>query len=485
MCVTELFCPLLHRALGALSLATLTLGAQPPTPSPGAVVPLASLRVRAESWDWFDAGPEGRYGVGHAVARFGATQQTGPWQWRLEGGTALFVGIPTDAVRPAPAGALGLGGVYYLANDRRENVAAIFLRQGWLRWSESGHAVRAGRFEFNDGVERTPKDPTLAALKSQRVGQRLIGSFGFAPAQRAFDGAHYSLTRGANNLTLLAVRPTTGAFRADAQDGLNVNMAYVALNRGRVGAASEMDVRIFGLHYADRRGTVPVDNRTLAVRQNDRDDIRVTTIGGHWVGTRRVGQATLDGLLWGAVQTGDWGALEHRGNAVAVEGGFQHAALPWSLWLRGGWLRTSGDDDASDAQHASFFQVTPTPRLHARFPFYNLMNSSEAFVTASVKPASAVGLRGGVHSVSLAEPGDLWYQGGGAFDRSTFGFVGRPSNGATSLAVVTDLSLTWQARPRIAIELYAANARGGDVIRRIYGGDSHGRFLYLETTLSR
>ena len=72
-------------------------------------------------------------------------------------------------------------------------------------------------------------------------------------------------------------------------------MAYVALNRGRAGAASEMDVRIFGLHYADRRGTVPVDNRTLAVRhavrQNDRDDIRVTTIGGHWVGTRRVGQA--------------------------------------------------------------------------------------------------------------------------------------------------------------------------------------------------
>lgn len=478
-------CAAVCRSLVAALLTCAIAGAQTPVPSPTSVQPIASLRLRAESWDWFDAGNEGRYELGHALARFGATQKSGAWQWRLEGASVAFFGVPSDAVLPAPQGALGLGGLYYSANDQKTSATSIFLRQGWLRWSRGGHAIRGGRFEFSDGLERAPKDPTLAALKTQRVGQRLVGSFGFSPVQRAFDGAQYSLDRGATTLTAVAMRPTSGVFRADAQDGLDVDMAYASLNRGRVGASSEMDMRLFGLWYADRRGTIPVDNRALAARQADRGEINVATIGGHWVGTWRAGDATIDGLVWGAVQSGAWGTLDHSANAIAVEGGVQHASFPWSLWLRGGWLRTSGDDDATDGRHGSFFQATPTPRLYARFPFYNQMNSSELFVYASAKPGKTVAMRAGLHAVSLAESGDLWYQGGGAFDDRVFGYVGRPSGGARALGTVVDLSVSWQVRPKIVVELYGATARGGDVISRIYSGNRSGRFMYLETTLSR
>lgn len=472
-----------RRLLVASLLATSSLGAQSPASS--AIQPVASVRLRAESWDWFDAGPEGRYGLGHALARVGATQRTGAWQWRVEAGASLITGLPSDAVRPAPAGQLGLGGTYFAANGQKESVSAIFLRQAWLRWARNGHAVRAGRMDFSDGVERAPKDATLSALKAQRVGQRLIGIFGFSAVQRAFDGAHYTIDHGATNFTALAVRPTAGAYRAEAQEGLNVDLAYAAFSRGRVRSSSEMDVRLFGMWYADRRSTIPSDNRPLAVRQADRGDIRVATIGGHWAATRRVGRATIDGLAWGAVQTGDWGAQAHGANALALEGGVQHASLPWALWLRGGWLRASGDATASDARHGSFFQVMPTPRVYARFPFYNLMNSSELFVTVAAKPRRTVGLRGGVHALSLTEPNDLWYLGGGAFDGRVFGYVGRPSNGAASLATVADLSVTWQATPHVGVEFYGATARGGDVISRIYNGSRSARFFYLETTLTR
>lgn len=469
--------------LSSSLLASSLLGAQPSTS--GAVQPIASLRLRAESWDWFDAGREGRYELGHALARVGATQRTGPWQWRAEAAAVYLAGLPGDAVKPAPAGQLGLGGTYYAANDRKTAVGGAFVRQAWLRWTRNGHAVRAGRFEFSDGLERAPKDPTLAAVKAQRIGQRLVGSFGFSPVQRAFDGVHVALDRGATNVTALLMRPTAGAFRVEAQEGLKVDMAYAAVSRGRVRAGSEMDVRLFGLWYADRRGTVPTDNRSLASRQADRGRVEVLTVGGHLAATQRIGRATIDGLAWGAVQTGDWGTQDHGANALALEGGVQHTSLPWSLWLRGGWLRTSGDATASDSRHGSFFQVMPTPRVYARFPFYNLMNSSELFVTAFAKPARTLALRSGVHALSLTSSRDLWYLGGGAFDDRVFGYVGRPSSGSASLASVADLSVAWQLTPRIGVELYGAVARGGDVISRTYGGSRYGRFVYLETTLTR
>jgi hypothetical protein len=454
-------------------------------PSANAVKFSGTLRVRAESWDWFDAGAAGEYAYAHALARISAAQTVGAWQWRVEGAVPLMMGLPDDAILPAPQGQLGLGASLYAANDAKSSVATAFVKQAFVRWAGKGQSLRVGRFEFVDGAERNAADPTLAAVKAQRASQRLLGPFGFSAVGRSFDGVHYAAGRAATNYTVALMRPTAGAFRADGQPGLDVDVAYGAYTRGARAANAEHDLRLFGLWYRDGRGTIPTDNRAAAARSADRSDITVTTLGGHWASVFRAGRAKFDALAWGAFQQGSWGALDHAANAMALEGGVQHAALPWGTWLRAGLLRTSGDDAPGDGTHGTFFQALPTPRVYARMPFYNMMNSTETFVTAQARPHARVTLRAGVHDLRLTEGADLWYLGGGAFDSRVFGFVGRPSGGATSLARVMDLSVLWQPHARLSLEVYAASARGGDAVQRVYSGSRDARFVYIETTLSR
>ena len=475
------------RPLG-LGILAATLLAAPliSQPSPAAPVTLsASLRVRAELWDWFDAGAAGEYTYAHALARVAAARATGRWQWRLEAAVPVLMGLPDDATLAAPAGQLGLGSTLYAANDSKTSVTGIFVKQAFVRWTNAGKSLRVGRFEFGDGAERAATDPTLAAVKAQRVGQRLIGPFGFSAVGRAFDGAQFAADWGGKNFTAVVVSPTAGAFRVDAQPGLNVDLVYAALSRGARSTTTEQDMRLFGLWYADDRGTIPTDNRAAAARSADRGRVDVLTVGAHWAAVRKVGAAKFDAMAWGAVQGGHWGRLDHAAHAAALEAGFQHSALPWGAWLRAGWLQTSGDDASTDDRHETFFQVLPTPRVYARFPFYNMMNSSEAFVTVQAKPHAKVTLRAGMHDLRLTESADLWYLGGGAFDARVFGFTGRPSSASTSLATVTDLSIVWQAHKRVAVELYGAAARGGGVVKGVYGGSRDARFVYLETTFSR
>jgi hypothetical protein len=59
--------------------------------------------------------------------------------------------------------------------------------------------------------------------------------------------------------------------------------------------------------------------------------------------------------------------------------------------------------------------VLPTPRLNARFPFLNMMNSADALGELQLRLSRRVTTRMDMHSIPLANGNDLWYQGGGAF----------------------------------------------------------------------
>ena len=98
--------------------------------------------------------------------------------------------------------------------------------------------------------------------------------------------------------------------------------------------------------------------------------------------------------------------------------------MPWSPWLRAGYDQSSGDDDPSDGEHHTFFQVLPTARRYAQFPFFNLMNTQDTFVQMIVKPHPRATLRTDWHWLRLTEKKDLWYAGGGATNDDVFGFFG-------------------------------------------------------------
>jgi hypothetical protein len=466
-------------------------GAQTSATSPvkiGDVTVAGSLRTRVESWDWFDGTGNSDYAYPASILRLSFSESRKPFDWQLELALPVLLGLPSDAIAPGAQGQLGLGAAYFAANGRHTNAAMLFAKQGFIRFNElggiAGQSLKFGRMEFIDGAEVTPKDPTLAALKRERIAHRLIGNFGFSDVGRSFDGIQYSLTRSRLNLTLLAARPTRGVFQVDGWGELNANVFYGALTGQLPGKSGNGEWRIFGLGYSDyRNNVVKTDNRPLPARTADTEHINIGTYGGHYLQTVRSPLGTLDLLVWGAVQNGSWGRLAQRSGAVAAEAGWQppilHSVRPW---LRGGFDYGSGDSNPNDGTHGTFFQVLPTPRVYARFPFFNMMNNRDAFGELVLRPSKALTVRTDVHSVALANRNDLWYSGGGMFQPWTFGYNGRPSNGQSGLATLLDASADYNIDSHAAVGVYYGHAAGKLVMQSIYPNGKNANFGYLELT---
>lgn len=442
-----------------------------------------SGRERMNVTEWFSATPDAEeYGHLDSLLRIALQQRAGRYDWQFELGQSAELFLPNDAVSPVTAqGQLGLGGTYYAANGNNSYPAAAYLKTGFLRYHFQGDrgAFRLGRFEFFEGAETAPKDPTLAWLQNYRMAQRLIGNFGFSNAQRSFDGV--DVKAGGNNwdLTAMAARADQGVFNMNANSELNVDAQYLAYTR--YAAHQKLLMRGFAIGYHDgRTGVVKTDNRPLAVRQADHKNIRIGTYGASAIASIPAGKNTFDLLFWGALQNGQWGLLEHRAGAVAVEGGFHLNAVATQPWLRGGFLRTTGDNNPNDNEHNTFCQLLPTPRNYARFPFFNMMNLSDQFVQVMDKPAKKLDLRSDLHFMQLTAANDLWYQGGGAYDNMVFGFTGRPANGHGSFNTMADISADYAVSSHLSLSVYYAHVNGKAVVAAIYPKATNAQYGFLE-----
>ena len=383
---------------------------------------------------------------------------------------------------------MGLGANYYAANENSTNPAHLFVKQALVRFKDlggvTGQSLTVGRMEFVDGTEVVPRNATLAALKRDRIAHRLLGNFIFTHVGRSLDGVQYALNQSRRNITVVAARPTQGVFQVDGWGELDVGVAYGALTRQTGGTRYTGEWRVFGLAYHDDRDNVlKTDNRPLAVRRLDTDTIGIGTFGGHYLAVATTGIGPIDVLVWGAAQVGSWGTLDHRASAIAAEAGWQPKAPTLRPWIRGGYAYSSGDSHPNDGAHGTFFQVLPTPRVYARFPFFNLMNSRDGFGELILRPTSRLAIRTDVHALSLAKSADLWYQGGGAFQPGTFGYAGRPSNGHTDLATLFDASADYTFNPHLAVTGYFGHAWGGAVTQAVYPGDRGAQFGYAEAVV--
>jgi hypothetical protein len=453
-------------------------------PSSGLPVSISIYdRTRVDTWQWFAAPPKSEtYAYVESLLRLSIAQRIRQWDWQLELAQPAVLGLPSDAVSTVTAqGQLGLGGTYYASNVNNTEPAAAFLKQGFVRYHFDGEDtnVRLGRFEFIEGQETKPANATLGWLQTNRIAHRLIGNFSFSNAQRSIDGvdAHYG--SGIWDLTAMAGRADQGVFNMNGNPELNVDLQYLAFSK----SAWKQHVlwRAFGIGYHDgRTGLTKTDNRSLAIRTGDHKNIRVSTYGGDFLASVPAGPGNIDFLAWGALQNGSWGSLSHSANAAAVEGGYQFGKAASAPWLRGGWFRSSGDDNATDGEHHTFFQILPTPRIYARDPFYNLMNSTDGFVQVIDKPVSKLAVRADLHWLQLTSSKDLWYQGGGAYDNKVFGYTGRPANGQSSFASLADISADWQATRSVGVNFYYAHVSGKSVIGSIYPEDRNAQYGYVE-----
>ncbi|MFN0084314.1 MAG: alginate export family protein [Blastocatellia bacterium] len=481
-------------SIGIPALAQTKTAAPAPSPAPiriGGLTISGSLRARWESWDWYEtSAAENSYNFGATTLRLAVGQQKDRFEWMVEGAAQALIGLPDNAIAPGAQGQLGLGGAYFAANGRRDG--SVFVKQAYFRLKgvagDKASSLRFGRFEFSDGAETTPADASLAAIKRNHIAQRLIGPFGFTHVGRSFDGVHYVRNTKSGNFTFVGARPTEGVFQLRGWRELDIDFYYGAFTKPWKSTAAESDLRLFALHYHDGRRVLKTDNRPQAARAADAEGLRLTTLGGHYIATRKAGAGKADLLLWGAGQFGDWGPLRHRAGAIAVEGGYQFGgptAEKIKPWLRAGYFHSTGDGDPGDNRHGAFFQALPTPRIYARFPFYNLMNNEDFFLQLQLKPHSKVGLRADAHYLRLASGKDLWYLGGGAFQQRTFGYIGRPGSGNRGLGWMFDAGADISINPSTAFSVYLSGNRGGGVQRAIYpqgGANPAARFFFLELT---
>jgi hypothetical protein len=473
-----------------LMFALLCLGysipalAQDPAPIEiGGVTFSGNIRERYEAWDFFTpATGQNLYGFSGTQIRFGISQVRTNYDWNIEFEAPILLGIPDRAVLAAPQGQLGLGGSYYAANSKESNAAMIFPKQVFFRYKWDHSSLRAGRFEFTDGSEVKPKDPTLASLKADRIGQRLLGNFGYSDVMRSLDGLHYAYSNGPWNFTAVSAIPDRGVFQVDGWGWVKTPVTYVALTRETEIGSARAEWRAFGIFYNDDRSILKTDNRPAAAKTADLNNgIDIGTYGGHFILAAPTNSGTFDLLGWGALQSGRWGVLTQRAGAVAAEGGWQpNFGQSVRPWIRGGYYYSSGDGNPTDGTHGTFFAVLPTPRVYARFPFFNSMNNTDAFGEVQMRPGKKMVIRSDVHGLWLSSSTDLWYSGGGAFQPWTFGFQGRPSNGHTKLANLYDISCDYKWGHGVSSTLYFGWAQGGDVVKAIFPTNSNGALGYVE-----
>jgi hypothetical protein len=181
------------------------------------------------------------------------------------------------------------------------------------------------------------------------------------------------------------------------------------------------------------------------------------------------------------LQSGSWGAQTQRAGAFVGEFGWQPPVHILKPWFSAGYSFGSGDSNPNDTTHHTFFQILPTPRPYARFPFYNMMNNEDFYGTSRFRLPHSLVVRSELHALRLANAQDLWYSGGGAFQPKTFGYAGRASGGNRSLANVWDVSLDVPLGYGFSLTTYYAHAWGKSVVASIYPAGTNAQFGYVET----
>lgn len=462
---------------------------------------LGELRGRMEGFDFFQPALNPAKGVtanqndyvfGALRARLGVAMTT-PWvDGLIQGQYTGLYDLPEQAFAGPPVGPLGLGGAYY-KDSGSPNPGQVFLKQAYLKFKLQPMVglpntyFQGGRFEISDGLEYKTGDAKFDTLKATRASQRLVGPFDFTHITRSFDGFSLSYDDPALNVTLSATHPTQGGFNIHAMDEISkIDLAYGAITSKRGALLPDTEARLFYLYYGDDRNVQPTDNRPLATRPTlSNDALAISTIGTHFLAVHKLGPGALDAMVWGAYQFGDWGNLDHSAWAATGELGYQFTEVAMKPWLRIGYFNSSGDGSAKDGSHGTFFQVMPTVRLQAKFPFYNLMNMQDAFAQVSIAPTDSTKLSVDFHHLALNNSADLFYGGSGATSRAGgFGYFGRASGGGHSVGEMVDVGFTHTLSKNFSYNLYYAHAFGSDVTRSAYAMKNDADYGFLEFTAS-
>ncbi len=452
----------------------------PASAAPGDTSFLVQNLTRAELWRFFEPPPGG--GAHPDYVFLGNRSTLGVryrgTRWGLHGAIQYvrLENLPSGAIGP---GLLGTGGAYfYQANG-------TFSYQFYLRslglsvtHPRSGAWLEAGRFSRAAAEEPASGDPAIDTLVRAHLNGRLLGDMEWSMYQRAWDGARGGIARKSWRATVTAAAPTQGTYEESANLTMSkLHVAAVELSTRADAFVPNTAVTAFAYGYDDQRGvTARPDNQvslpTRRVPTPTEADVRIGTFGASVVGAYPNAVGRSDALLWAAAQTGHWYGQRHRAFAAAGQVGQQWTRAPWQPWLRTGVDYASGDGNAFDDSHGTFFPMLPSGNQFSRSSSYALMNVVDAWAEARFTPASSVDAQAAVHHVRLANRRDWWYTGSGATARTGtfFGFQARNTIGAQTLGTIVEGEITWRAARWWTLRAYAGRMAGGDAVRTVFAG---------------
>lgn len=425
-----------------------------------------STRARSEGWAAFTSNTDWYSGVRSRL------RMQYSWLDRI-----LAVGELQD-VRLNGMNANGTGAlaVYRNANDGDEEAVGDDLRTLFVEGRPTEKSfLRGGRQDVKLGQEVLYPEPNWRYLKTARLGERLVGTVDWSHVGRAYDGLAGGIELAGVEVFGFGAQPTTGVFDAESgyrplHDILVGGVTATAL-RGTLFENDELG--LFGLYYRDDR---PVDDGGLL------DEVEVYTLGAHWLGVHPLGPGNLDVLVWAAGQLGDYNDLDQLAGAAIVEVGYQLPEVFAKPWLRIGLNVASGDDDPTDGDHDTFFNMLPTNHLYYGFAdqlaFQNLWNP---FVQLRLTPHPKLALNLFVHQFRLLEKDDSRYSGTGAFDDEVFGFAASTSNGHRTVGTEYDVVATVTPHKAVTVEVGFAWLDGGAVFQT--SADRNVKFAYVSLEL--
>jgi hypothetical protein len=329
-----------------------------------------------------------------------------------------------------------------------------------------------------EGAEVLTGVASLDQVKRRRLSERLVGNWDWPNVGRRFDGLTLGVDLDRVHLSGLALRPLAGGIEyRDAFEELDDLTVYGVTTTGKYGTwLPRAEVRLFALRYDDGRpGAVAAAG----------GDLEIMTWGASFLG----GGDRGDLMLWGAVQTGDWGPAEQDAWAFIAEIGHPFAGAPAAPVLRAGIAAASGDRRPGGA-HGAFFNLLPTNhKFYGSMDFCALSNLRNLYVEVQLRPAERLAVRAEVHSFALLAERDAWYGGSGAFDEAALGFPARrPAAGrfsSTSLGSEVDLELTWTLGHGLTLAGGAGWFAGGAAAEEVLTADEGGGWGYLQLGWTR
>lgn len=455
------------------------VGAEPARADSPQASALLNFRWRPEVFDTLSANAalDSSYGFTNLRLRFGVDLK---WK-RL---TIHGLGQASGAVSLPASGSFGIGTAYFTNSGGLDtSPGQLDLAELSLSFKPDPHwSFSAGRIGLRDGVEVLTGDTRFDNIKQTRLSERLIGTWDWVNVGRRFDGATIAYDRERWNLYGFGARVLQGGIDYDDAfehlDGVDIYGAVFTAKRDWWLPQSE--VRMMSIAQRDTR---PSTERSLG------DRLLIEAVGASLVGVYPQGPGAVDLMLWLAYEFGDYGAQSHSAAAFIAEGGYGWPKVKWAPWLRGGIAYASGDDDAADRDHGTFFNMVPTN--HKFYGYQDVVafqNLTNVYGELRLQPHPKVRLALEGQLLRLSDTRDAWYAGSGAANNAAFGYTATRLPGQPALpadvGTEVDLQGSWAVHHRVALELGLSRFHGGEAAELLYPVQSSFTWFYFQAVLS-